>query len=82
MRGHEDESTPGHRLKMICIDDSISHLRDEIQRCVRIAVVVPPASDGCLSDDHVFIDAIDGRKTVRACKRCNDHLGGQSRRNI
>jgi hypothetical protein len=27
------------------------------------------------SDDHIFMDAIGGKKTVRACKRCNDHCG-------
>jgi HNH endonuclease len=28
------------------------------------------------SDDHIFMDAIGGRKTVRVCKRCNDRCGG------
>ncbi len=28
------------------------------------------------SDDHIFMEAIGGRKTVRVCKRCNDRCGG------
>jgi len=28
------------------------------------------------SDDHIFMDAIGGKKTVRVCKRCNDRCGG------
>jgi hypothetical protein len=28
------------------------------------------------SDDHIFMDAIGGKKTVRVCKRCNDCCGG------
>jgi hypothetical protein len=27
------------------------------------------------SDDHVFMEAMGGRKTVRVCKRCNDRCG-------
>ncbi len=28
------------------------------------------------SDDHIFMDAIGGKKTVRVYKRCNDRCGG------
>jgi len=28
------------------------------------------------SDDHIFMDAIGGTRTVRVCKRCNDRFGG------
>ena len=28
------------------------------------------------SDDHIFMDALGGKKTVRVCKRCNDRCGG------
>jgi hypothetical protein len=28
------------------------------------------------SDDHIFMEAIGGKKTVRVCKRCNDRCGG------
>lgn len=28
------------------------------------------------SDDHIFMYAIGGKKTVRVCKRCNDRCGG------
>lgn len=28
------------------------------------------------SDDHIFMDAIGGKKTVRVCKRCNARCGG------
>jgi hypothetical protein len=27
------------------------------------------------SDDHIFMEAIGGKKTVRVCKRCNDRCG-------
>jgi hypothetical protein len=27
------------------------------------------------SDDHIFMDAMGGKKTVRVCKRCNDRCG-------
>src|SRR6266702_3209713 len=29
----------------------------------------------CSSDDHIFLDAIGGRRTIRACKPCNDVFG-------
>lgn len=32
--------------------------------------------DDVYSDDHIFMDAIGGKKTVRVCKRCNDRCGG------
>ncbi|MFY9949174.1 MAG: HNH endonuclease [Candidatus Sulfotelmatobacter sp.] len=77
VRGHEDESTPGHQLKMICIDDSISHLRDEDPKvCPYCGRRPTGVGTDVYSDDHVFMDAIGGKKTVRACKRCNDHFGG------
>lgn len=28
------------------------------------------------SDDHIFMEAIGGKKTVRVCKPCNDRCGG------
>ena len=28
------------------------------------------------SDDHIFMEAIGGRKTIRVCKGCNDRCGG------
>lgn len=27
------------------------------------------------SNDHIFMDAIGGKKTIRACKKCNDRFG-------
>jgi HNH endonuclease len=27
------------------------------------------------TDDHIFLDSIGGRRTIRACKRCNDVFG-------
>src|SRR5882672_6733821 len=27
------------------------------------------------SDDHIFMEAIGGRKTIRVCKKCNDRCG-------
>lgn len=27
------------------------------------------------SDDHIFMDAMGGKKKVRACKTCYDHCG-------
>jgi hypothetical protein len=29
----------------------------------------------CESDDHIFLDALGGRATIRACKPCNDKFG-------
>jgi hypothetical protein len=31
--------------------------------------------DDVYSDDHIFMDAIGGKRTVRVCKRCNDRCG-------
>jgi len=29
----------------------------------------------CSSDDHIFLEAIGGKRTIRACKPCNDLFG-------
>ena len=61
----------------ISSEESRSPCVRTIRRSVRIAVRRPTGVGvDVYSDDHIFMDAIGGRKTVRVCKPCNDRCGG------
>jgi hypothetical protein len=61
----------------ISSEESRSSLRaDDPQVCPYCGRRPTGVGADVYSDDHIFMDAIGGKKTLRVCKPCNDRCGG------
>ena len=62
---------------VISAEDMQCRLRaDDPKVCPFCAIRPSGIGADIYSDDHIFMDAIGGKKTIRDCKKCNDRFGG------